>query len=88
MSKRKRKAETFSSNEAEELTYIKRLLMLQLVSDGVDSKDIASVLGIDASAVSRTVPSQKIKKKWKKESEKVVKELEAIKHLIEQQLKK
>jgi len=70
MSKRKRKAERFSSDELRELTYIRKLLMMQLIRDDVDSKDIASVLGIDASTVSRAVPSRKMKKKGKKGSEK------------------
>lgn len=51
---------------ADELNSIKRLLILQLVTSGVQAKDIASVLGVDKSAVSRLVSARKVKKTAKK----------------------
>ena len=47
---------------ADELVSIKRLLVLQLVTSGVQGKDIAKALGVDPSAVSRLVPTRKVKK--------------------------
>ena len=67
MAKGKRRIDAFSSDELRELTYIRKLLMMQLIRDGVESKEIASVLGIDASTVTRAVPSRKIRKKGGKE---------------------
>ncbi len=48
---------------ADELNSIKRLLILQLITSGVQAKDIASGLGVDKSVVSRIVPSRKVKKR-------------------------
>lgn len=48
---------------ADELGSIKRLLVLQLITSGVQAKDIASALGVDQSAVSRLVPARKVKKR-------------------------
>lgn len=45
------------------LEQIKRLLVLALVQQGVQGKDIASVLGVDPATISRMVPSRQIKKK-------------------------
>ncbi len=42
---------------------IKKLLVLALTHQGIQSKDIASVLGVDPAIVSRMVPARKIKKK-------------------------
>ena len=47
----------------DELGSIKRLLVLQLITSGVQAKDIASALGVDQSAVSRLVPARKVKKR-------------------------
>lgn len=63
MGKETKKAKQFSTNELRELTYIRKLLMLQLVRDGVNSEVIADVLGIDASTVRHLIPMRKIKKK-------------------------
>ena len=41
---------------------IKKLLMLDLVAKGVQSKDIAHVLGVDNSVVTRVVPARRLKK--------------------------
>lgn len=46
-----------------ELLSIKRLLVLQLITSGVQGKDIASALGVDQSVISRLVPSRKVKKR-------------------------
>ncbi|MGH2359917.1 MAG: hypothetical protein ACRDGM_05175 [bacterium] len=48
---------------ADELGSIKRLLVLQLITSGVQAKAIASALGVDQSVVSRLVPSRKVKKR-------------------------
>jgi predicted transcriptional regulator len=48
---------------ADELVSIKRLLVLQLITSGVQAKDIASTLGVDQSVVSRLVPSRKVKRR-------------------------
>lgn len=42
---------------------IKKLLILDLIRQGVQSKDIANVLGIDPAIISRTVAKRHIKKK-------------------------
>jgi predicted transcriptional regulator len=47
----------------DELGSIKRLLVLQLITSGVQAKDIASALGVDQSVVSRLVPTRKVKKR-------------------------
>jgi predicted transcriptional regulator len=54
---------------AKELDAIKKLLILQLVTSGVQSKDIAKVLGLDKSDLSRLVSSRGIKKKANDKSE-------------------
>ena len=46
-----------------ELGSIKRLLVLQLITSGVQAKAIASALGVDQSVVSRLVPSRKVRKR-------------------------
>lgn len=40
---------------------IKKLLILDLVSRGIQGKDIAQVLGVDKSTITRIVPARKIK---------------------------
>ncbi len=47
---------------AEELDAIKRLLILQLITSGIQAKDIAAALRVDKSAVSRLVPARKVKR--------------------------
>jgi hypothetical protein len=48
---------------ADELGSIKRLLMLQLITSGVQAKAIASALRVDQSVVSRLIPARKVKKR-------------------------
>jgi Mn-dependent DtxR family transcriptional regulator len=45
------------------LEQIKRLLVLALIHQGVQAKDIASVLEVDPAIISRMVPARQIKKK-------------------------
>lgn len=40
---------------------IKKLLILDLIARGVQGKDIAQVLGVDKSTITRIVPARKIK---------------------------
>jgi DNA invertase Pin-like site-specific DNA recombinase len=47
---------------ANELNAIKRLLILQLVTSGVQATDIASALQVDRSAISRLFPTRKVKR--------------------------
>jgi predicted transcriptional regulator len=61
--KRKGNRAKRSDDAADELGSIKRLLVLQLITSGVKAKDIAAALGIHQSAVSRLVPSRKVKKR-------------------------
>jgi len=48
---------------ATELGAIKRLLVLQLITSGVQTTKIASALGVDQSSISRLVPARKVKPK-------------------------
>jgi len=52
---------------ANELGAIKRLLVLQLITSGVQGKNIAAALGVDKSALSRLVPTRKVKKRRRKD---------------------
>lgn len=54
----------------DELDSIKRLLILQLITSGIQTTDIASALGVAKSVVSRLVPARKVKKKVKKAASK------------------
>lgn len=45
------------------LEQIKRLMVLALIHQGVQAKDIAAVLGVDPAVISRMVPARQIKKK-------------------------
>ena len=54
---------------AKELEGIKKLLILQLVTSGVKSQDVAKVLGMDKGNLSRLVSTRGIKKKGKKPGE-------------------
>ena len=49
-----------------ELEAIKKLMILQLVTTGVQAQDIGKVLGLGKSEMSRLVATRKIKKKGKK----------------------
>jgi len=51
---------------AQELDAIKRLLILQLITSGVQSTDIAKALGVSKSVVTGLVPARKVKKPPKK----------------------
>lgn len=42
---------------------IKKLLVLALICQGVQGKDIAGILGVDPAIISRMVPARQIKKK-------------------------
>jgi predicted transcriptional regulator len=44
-----------------ELDAIKRLLVLQLITSGVQANDIAAALGVHQSTVSRLIPTRKVK---------------------------
>ena len=55
------KNENNTCNIAKQLEGIKKLLVLQLVLQGVTSDSIASALGVDGSTVRRMVSSTKIK---------------------------
>ena len=46
----------------DELVAIKRLLVLQLITSGVQATSIASALGVDKSSVSHLVPTRKVKR--------------------------
>jgi plasmid maintenance system antidote protein VapI len=41
---------------------IKKLLILDLISRGVQGKDVAQVLGVNKSTITRIVPAKKINK--------------------------
>jgi predicted transcriptional regulator len=45
------------------LEQIKRLMVLALVHQGVQGKDIATVLGVDPAIISRMISARQIKKK-------------------------
>ncbi len=45
------------------LEQIKRLLILALVHQGVQGKDIAGVIGLDPAVISRMVPARQIRKR-------------------------
>lgn len=47
----------------DELEQIKRLLVLGLIAQGVQGKDIANVLGVDPATITRMVPSRRVNKK-------------------------
>jgi len=42
---------------------IKKLIILDLIHQGVQGKNIATALGVDPAIISRMVPSRQIKKK-------------------------
>lgn len=47
----------------DDLAQIKRLLILALIHQGVQGKDIAAVLDVDPAIITRIVPARQIKKK-------------------------
>jgi DNA-binding MarR family transcriptional regulator len=49
-------------NNEKILTDIKKLLILALIRQGVQSKEIAAALGVDPAIITRLIPSRKIKK--------------------------
>ncbi|MGH9198985.1 MAG: hypothetical protein ACRD1T_25065 [Acidimicrobiia bacterium] len=63
MAAKRRSSKVKGDPVAGELDSIKRLLVLQLLTSGIQAKVIASALGVDQSVVSRLVPSRKIKKR-------------------------
>jgi len=53
-----------------ELDAVKRLLVLQLLTSGVQANIVAAALGVAKSSVSKLVPARKVKKKAKKKAKK------------------
>jgi DNA-binding MarR family transcriptional regulator len=49
--------------KSDSIEQIKRLMILGLIHQGVQGKDIASALGVDPAVVSRIVQAREIKKK-------------------------
>lgn len=49
------------NKDSKNIEDIKKLLILGLISRGVQGKDIAQVLGVNKSTITRLVPSRKIK---------------------------
>jgi hypothetical protein len=49
--------------QLEPIEAVKRLLILGLIKQGVQSKDIANVLGTDPSVITQMVPSRKVAEK-------------------------
>lgn len=63
----KRKAKRRGDDPAtDELGAIKRLLILQLLTSGVEATKVAAALGIAKSSVTRLVPARKVKKPKKR----------------------
>ena len=54
---------TKESEKVEPLEAIKRLLILGLIYNGVQAKDIATILDVSESTISRMVPTLKMKVK-------------------------
>jgi len=50
------------SEKLESLEEIKRLLILGLIHSGVQANEIANILGVNKSTISRIVPALKVKK--------------------------
>jgi predicted transcriptional regulator len=66
MATKKKKKNVKGDPTVEALEGIKRLLILQLTTSGVTGKEVASVLGVDASVVSRLVGKPKTRRPPKK----------------------
>lgn len=60
---RKKRVRKHADPVVEQLDQIKRLLMVQLVTSGVQAKAVAAVLGMDKSDFSKIVPARIVKKK-------------------------
>ena len=63
VTKRKRRKKPADDPIINELIEIKRLLILQLTTSGVQGKDIAKAIGVHPSVVSRLVPTRKVNKR-------------------------
>jgi hypothetical protein len=63
MAPKRKQKKTRGDPIAAELGAIKRLLVLQLITSGVQTTKIASALGVDQSSISRLVPARKVKPK-------------------------
>ncbi len=63
MAAKRRPRRRDSDPVADELDAIKRLLVLQLITSGVQTTHIASSLGVDKSVISRLVPARRVKKR-------------------------
>ncbi len=51
-----------SEQKMDQLEQIKRLIILGLIKDGIQGKDIAKVLNVDPATITRIVPSRQLKK--------------------------
>ena len=60
--KSRKPAQPKVSPEVKELDAIKRLLILQLITSGIQSVDIAQALGVSKSVVTGLVPARKVKR--------------------------
>jgi predicted transcriptional regulator len=63
MTTTRKSKKTKSDPVAAELGAIKRLLVLQLITSGVQTTKIASALGVNQSSISRLVPARKVKRR-------------------------
>jgi hypothetical protein len=59
----KRKTKKSNDPVTERLDQIKKLMMLQLISSGVQANTIATVLGVTKSNISAMVPARAVKKR-------------------------
>ncbi|NWG37053.1 hypothetical protein [Nitrososphaera sp.] len=57
-----------SDNELKELQDIKKLLVVQLLVNGVAASDLAELIGMDPADFSRAFPARKLLKNLKKNS--------------------
>jgi hypothetical protein len=61
-----KQANIFGEQSLDILIDIKRLLILQLLTSGVQATQVASALGVDKRVVSKLVPARKVRKRTKK----------------------
>jgi len=66
MAKTKNQKKVRGDPTIEGLEAIKRLLILQLITSGVKGRDVASILGVHESVVSRLFGKRKVKRSSKK----------------------
>lgn len=66
MSKGKKLSKQSNDPVVKELEAIKRLLVLQLITSGVQSTHIAASLGVDVSTISRLVSMRRVKRPSKR----------------------